>query len=150
MTPATPADRKPDTSPEQSRVAQARGVKVSPLRPGIEEIRLNIRVVRVCDLPVPPPKEAPPIETGQIGAQTTLFDLTPPLLQPQPIAAPEQTAKPEVIPDATKLESTQDTPGPGAEASNQHEAYSTYPTSVRESDEGHVEGKTAGENTAKT
>jgi hypothetical protein len=65
------------------------------------------------------------------------------LLQPQPIAAPEQTAKPEVIPDATKLESTQDTPGPGAEASNQHEA-------VRESDEGHVEGKTAGENTAKT
>lgn len=78
--------------------------------------RLNIRVVRICDLPLPPPKEAPPIETGQIGPQKTLFDLTPPLLQPQPVTAPEQPTTPQGVPNESKAESAQDASEPSAEA----------------------------------
>jgi predicted nucleic acid-binding protein len=43
--------------------------------------RLKIPVMRICDLPLPPPQVPQLIETGTVGPQTTLFDMTPPLLQ---------------------------------------------------------------------
>jgi PIN domain len=105
--------------------------------------RFKIPVMRVCDLPLPPPKEFPKIDTTPIGQQVTLFDLTPPLLDVEPEVTPEQPETLEVIPDAPNPESAQNAPGPSSEASNEHEADSAHPAPVRGSDEGRAEGETA-------
>jgi predicted nucleic acid-binding protein len=112
--------------------------------------RWKIPVKRICDLPLPPPKEFPKIDTRPVGEQTQLFDVTLPLLQPIPLTAPEQSATPEGVQDDPKSESAQDATGPSAEAGNQHEANPAHPASIRGSDEGRTESETAGENTAKT
>ncbi|MGA3333118.1 MAG: PIN domain-containing protein [Terracidiphilus sp.] len=107
--------------------------------------RLKIPVMRICDLPVPPPKEPPAIEIGPSGEQAQLFDLTPPLLQPKPTAAPEESAVPNGAPDGPKPESVIDAPRPSAKTSDEREANSTHPAPVRGSDEGRAEGEAAGE-----
>jgi predicted nucleic acid-binding protein len=81
--------------------------------------RLKIPVMRICDLPLPPPKEPPPIETGPVGEQAQLFDLTPPLLQPRPITAPEQSATPKGVPNDPKPESAKNALGSGAKTADE-------------------------------
>lgn len=112
--------------------------------------RLKIAGKRICDLPLPPPPVAPeiPIETAR--GQVLLFDQPPPLFQPATEAASEQPEAPKEVQNDPEPESAQNAPRPNAEASNQHEADPTHPAPVRGSDEGCVEGETAGENTAKT
>ncbi|MGA2988169.1 MAG: PIN domain-containing protein [Terriglobia bacterium] len=107
--------------------------------------RLKIPVLRICDLPLPPPKEPPKIETGPVGEQRPLFDMTPPLLQPATEAAPEQSAALKEVQNDPKPEPAQDAPGPSPEASVKHKADSTHPAPVRGSGEGRVEGEAAGE-----
>jgi len=102
--------------------------------------RFGIPVIRICDLPSPPPKDMPPIQPGPIGAQTTLFDLTPPLIQ-----AADQPA----------LEAKSDEANTGQIADKQTEpddklkADPAPPAPIRGSDEGRAEGQTAGEGPAK-
>jgi len=43
--------------------------------------RLNIPVIRICDLPLPPPPEPTPIETGPIGSQMSLLRESEPAQQ---------------------------------------------------------------------
>lgn len=35
--------------------------------------RFNIKVVKICDLPLPPPEEVKPIEAGPVGSQMRLI-----------------------------------------------------------------------------
>jgi hypothetical protein len=106
--------------------------------------RLKIPVLRICDLPVPPPDDPAPIETGPVGEQAALFDMTPTLLQPMPAAVPHQAAIPKGEMNEPKPESAQNAPGPSAEASNQHETNPAHPAPIRGSYEGRAEGETAG------
>jgi PIN domain len=53
--------------------------------------RLKIPVVRICDLPLPPPQTETPIEAGPIGSQGLLA-----LVPPQPEAAPDTTQATQV------------------------------------------------------
>lgn len=39
--------------------------------------RLKIPVMRICDLPLPPPEQAAPTETEPVGKQPTLFETSP-------------------------------------------------------------------------
>jgi hypothetical protein len=103
--------------------------------------RFSISVMRICDLPLPPPQEPQPIETGPVGAQTTLFDMTPPLLQPQPEAVPEQSTTSQEVPNDPKPESAKDAPRPSAEATDEREADPAHPAPIRGSDEGRVESE---------
>ena len=98
--------------------------------------RLKIPVIRICDLPLPPPKVALPIEVGPIEPQTTLFDLAPPLIQ-----AANQTA----------LGPKSDDPKPGKaverpiEPDDKLQANPAHPAPIRGSDKEGAEGVAAGE-----
>jgi len=59
--------------------------------------RFNIRVMRICDLPLPPTEEAPPIETGPVGSQAAL-----PLSVPEPMPQASTTAEAVVTDAETK------------------------------------------------
>lgn len=97
--------------------------------------RLKIPVVRICDLPTPPPKQFPVIEAGPIGGQQVLFgefgerqaalnlDLEP--------STSQENSK-----DESKPQPSQDAARPSPEASDKREADPAHPAAVRGSDEG--------------
>jgi len=95
--------------------------------------RWSIPVKRICDLPLPPPREASPIEVGPFGKQTTLFELAPPLFQ-----AVNQSAL-EAKSDEAKPRQTADQPD------DKLKAHPAHPAPVRGSDEGCAESETTGE-----
>jgi predicted nuclease of predicted toxin-antitoxin system len=111
--------------------------------------RFGIQVIRLCDLPLPPPVVPTEIQTGPIGTQAQLFDLTPRLLQPAVEAASEQSDAPKEVQNDPKPEPAKDAPGPSPEASDKHETNPAHPVPVRGSDEGRAQGKTAREGSAK-
>lgn len=94
--------------------------------------RFNIRVVRICDLPLPPTEEAEPIEVGPEGSQATL-----------PLSAPESNqagieSKPEVK-KVTGAATISITDAGSPEANNKLQA---EPAPVQGSDGGRDEGET--------
>jgi predicted nucleic acid-binding protein len=98
--------------------------------------RVNIRVFRICDLPLPTPEETP-IQTGSVGSQGTL-----PLVEAkpeQPIIAESQPTS-EVKADAAKTTA--------AEKDNKLQADPAHPASVQGSDSGRAQGEAAGETRA--
>jgi len=59
--------------------------------------RFNIRVIRICDLPLPPPPEEPkPIDSSPVGTQIGMFPPPPPVI-PFPEVRPDETT-PEAPP----------------------------------------------------
>lgn len=99
--------------------------------------RLKIPVKRICDLPLPPPKEFPQIDTTEVGSQQTLFDMVPILFEPQPaIEAPQEVKTSEPATDAV------------AEANDELQTAPPHPAPVRGGDEGRVEGQTTNEGNA--
>jgi predicted nucleic acid-binding protein len=103
--------------------------------------RFKIPVMRICDLPLPPPKEFPKIDTTPIGEQVPLFDLSGPRRHIELETKLELPAKSEGITDDAEPEPAQDASGPSPEASNQHEADPAHPTPVQGSDEGRAQVK---------
>jgi len=97
--------------------------------------RLNIPVVRICDLPLPPPEQETPIEAGPVGSQRRLF-----LAED----ATDDTVKSAAAgkPDAGIAEEQPSASG-RAETNDQLQADSAHPDSVQGSDSGRAQGKTA-------
>jgi predicted nucleic acid-binding protein len=86
--------------------------------------RFNIRVVRICDLPLPPAEEAKAIETGPAGAQGTLA-----------LAEPKSE-----VSNATEAITTS-LPVETAEASNKLQADPARPVPIQGSDGGSAQGE---------
>jgi predicted nucleic acid-binding protein len=110
--------------------------------------RLKIPVMRICDLPLPPPPIPTEIETGPIGEQRQLFGTPPPLqqtLQPPPASSPDEVRKHE--PSSEQPESVE-AQRPQADA--ELKAAAAPPTPVRRGDEGRVEGETTRKESTKT
>jgi predicted nucleic acid-binding protein len=103
--------------------------------------RFNIRVVRICDLPLPPTEEEKAIELGPTGSQGMLA-LSPELPKQQNIES-----KPEV----KNAAETAAIPVPDAgstKASNELQTDSSHPAPVQGSDGGRAQGEAAGEKQA--
>ncbi len=95
--------------------------------------RLNIRVMRICDLPLPPAEKDPERPAGPEGSQG-LLNLAPSETKPeQPPAA--QEPKEEVKADAAKT---------AANPSNELKTDPAHPTPVQGSNEGRAQGETTG------
>jgi hypothetical protein len=98
--------------------------------------RLNIKVVRICDLPLPPAPEVKAIEAGPVGTQMLLLSHTE-SEQPQETAQPKQEDN-----DGTEAA----TPEAGkSESNNELQADPAHPAPVQGSDSGRAQGETAGE-----
>jgi hypothetical protein len=110
--------------------------------------RLNIHVVRICDLPSPPPAVATPIAAGPVGSQLSL--ILQPATAPAQVAAPPAPEAPlheeENKPNAPRPTGDSATP----RTSDELEADSAHPATVRGSDEGRTEGEATSESGAKT
>jgi hypothetical protein len=110
--------------------------------------RFKIRVIRICDLPLPPPETEAEIDTSPIGSQSLL-----PLAPTEP--TPEQIAGQEILPPEVKEEGAIAEARPsspaedaeraaGAEKNNQLQADATHPAPVQASDSGRAQGEAAG------
>ena len=102
--------------------------------------RFNIRVVRICDLPLPPVEEEKAIEAGPAGSQGVLA-----------LAVPDQSPPKNVEPksevsNAAEAITTSLPAGGSAEASNKLQADPTHPAAVQGSDSGRAQGETTSEN----
>jgi predicted nuclease of predicted toxin-antitoxin system len=106
--------------------------------------RFGIRVMRICDLPLPPPEEPNPIDGGPMGTQATLFGSP----------TPQLTLVTEVKPDEGSISGvpqTSQTPAPvpadgvAAESSDQLEADPAHPTPIQGSDSGRAQDEAASE-----
>jgi len=80
-------------------VATARAEGVSVIYSDDQDIeryarRFDIRVIRICDLPMPPPEEAKPIDSGSVGAQLGMFEPPSTPAIPFPEAQPDDATKP--------------------------------------------------------
>jgi hypothetical protein len=59
--------------------------------------RFNIRVIRICDLALPPPPEEPkPIDSSPVGSQIGMFPPPPPAI-PFPEVKPDEAISPPVV-----------------------------------------------------
>ena len=110
--------------------------------------RWKIPVKRICDLPLPPPKEFPKIDTRPIGESQTLFELNPPQLEVNSEPISEISQKEEEKSDDSR-QSTEQPKAGIIETPNELKADSTHPAPVRGSDEGRAEGEAASEGPAK-
>ena len=106
--------------------------------------RFKIPVMRICDLPLPPPKEPSLIHTGPIGEQTLLFDPANPLPQNVREAQVKQETEPEAIADVTVAN---DLPGIRARRLIQldDEEPSSHPAPARGNDEGGAQDEATNE-----
>ncbi len=113
--------------------------------------RLKIRVIRICDLPLPPPKEDKPIEAGPIGSQGQL-PLGPPTEEtPEQPAVSNTNPAPEAKADAAIKEAVALPSGDGEQPesttteNNQLQTNSADPSTISGGDGGRTQGETAGE-----
>jgi hypothetical protein len=74
--------------------------------------RLKIRVVRICDLPLPPPEEPKPIESGPIGTQTKLFESSTAQLLQFPEANAGEAASPPAVQPGDQVQTDPAHPAP--------------------------------------
>jgi predicted nucleic acid-binding protein len=107
--------------------------------------RLKIPVMRICDLPLPPPKEFPKIDTGAIGAQSVLFDMAPPLIQATQEAEPAQSTELEVNNEVQPAIQQASAPIRKIILEEDAEIASTHPPPIGGGNEGHTEGEAVGE-----
>lgn len=103
--------------------------------------RLKIKVIRICDLPLPPVDEATPAEQGPVGSQQSLNLTVPQVEQSNIVEMPQREA---TIEDGSK------TADPRSQADNKLETNPPYPAPFQRSDSGRIEGETATEGTKKT
>jgi len=110
--------------------------------------RLRIHVMRICDLPLPPSKEFPEIDSRPIGEPQSLFDMVLPLSGPDSKPLARRIHVQEVATDDSRKPT--DKPGAGTvETHDKQQADSPHPTPVRGGDEGRAEGEAASEGAAK-
>jgi len=95
--------------------------------------RLKIKVVRICDLPLPSVPETKAIDSGPVGAQMLLMGDTEESQQ-QRLPMNEVKDATEAAPETTT-----------AEPNNELKADPAYTPSVQGSDSGRAEGETPGE-----
>ena len=101
--------------------------------------RVNIRVLRICDLPLPTPEEKP-IQTGSVGSQGML-PLAEAKSEQRIIAGSQPTS--EVKADAVKTT----VHSRAAETDNKLQADPAHPASIQRSDSGRAQGEAASEGT---
>lgn len=105
--------------------------------------RFNIRVMRICDLPLPPLPNPTPISTGTVGPQMGLA-LEPPTPQgvvpSTPEGKPDEGSVPS-IPQTSQTPSRAD--GAAAQPSDQLQADPSHPAPVRGSDGGRAQDEAA-------
>jgi hypothetical protein len=84
--------------------------------------RFNIRVIRICDLPLPPPKEAKLIDSGPVGTQIGMFPPPAPAIPFPDEVKPDESAKPPAV------------SGSAVQPSNELQADPAHPAPVQGSD----------------
>ena len=82
--------------------------------------RFNIRVIRICDLPVPPPKDPKPIDSGPVGTQIGMFPPPSPAISDE--VKQDESAKPAVV------------SGSAVQPSNKLQANPAHPAPIQGSD----------------
>lgn len=91
--------------------------------------RLKIKVVRICDLPLPPPPEVKAIEAGPVGSQMLLIGHTEPPIHEDKDEAAAETGK--------------------SESRNELEAHTAHTPAIQGSDGGRAQGQAAGKTNEK-
>jgi hypothetical protein len=103
--------------------------------------RFKIRVIRICDLPLPPSKKETPIDSGPIGSQA-LLPLTD---AAAPVTAEALQSLPRVMPDGAIAVTPE-----GSGQDNELETDPLDSASIRGTDGGSVEGETTGQANTET
>jgi len=106
--------------------------------------RFNIRVVRICDLPVPPPEKPKPIESGPIGVQAMMFGPPSPPLIPFPEVKLDEGSIPSV-PQTSQTPAPPRADGAPAQSSDQLQATPAHPAPVQGSDSGRAQNEAPSE-----
>jgi len=106
--------------------------------------RFGIRVMRICDLPLPPePKEPKPIDSVPVGTQIGMFPPPAPT-RPFPEVKPDEGSIPGV-PQTSQTIPTPRADGAAAQPSNELQADPAHPTAVQGSDGGRAQDEAASE-----